>query len=89
MQVKDIVIVGGGSSGWMTAAALDVLCPHVNVTLIEDPNQGVIGVGESSLQQIRRFISLLGLKDSDWMKDIGATYKTAISFNDFLSLIHI
>ncbi|AGH56986.1 tryptophan halogenase [Cyanophage P-RSM6] len=83
MQVKDIVIVGGGSSGWMTAAALDVLCPHVNVTLIEDPNQGVIGVGESSLQQIRRFISLLGLKDSDWMKDIGATYKTAISFNDF------
>ena len=43
MQVKDIVIVGGGSSGWMTAAALDVLCPHVNVTLIEDPNQGVIG----------------------------------------------
>ena len=86
MQVKDIVIVGGGSSGWMTAAALDVLCPHVNVTLIEDPNQGVIGVGESSLQQIRRFISLLGLKDSDWMKDIGAVSYTHLTLPTICSV---
>jgi 2-polyprenyl-6-methoxyphenol hydroxylase-like FAD-dependent oxidoreductase len=81
--MKTVTIVGGGSSGWMTAAALSKLCPHLDITLAESPNINTIGVGESTLGHINKFLDLLGLKDTDWMKDCNATYKNSIRFTNF------
>ena len=83
MQIKKVTIIGGGSSGWMTAAALSKLCPHLDVTLVESSKVGTIGVGESTLGHINKYFGLLGLKDEDWMAACNATYKNSIRFTNF------
>lgn len=82
-KIKNVLIVGGGSSGWMTAAALVKQTPHLNVTLVESPNVPTIGVGESTIGHINEYLHLIGLKDEDWMRDCNATYKTSIKFINF------
>ena len=52
MHIKNVTIVGGGSSGWMTAAALSKLCPHLSSTIEESANIGTVGGGESTLGHI-------------------------------------
>lgn len=83
MTIKNVTIVGGGSSGWMTAAALSKLCPHLTVSLVESAVIKTIGVGESTLGHINRFFSMLDLKDEDWMPACMATYKNSIRFTNF------
>lgn len=83
MKINKIVIVGGGSSGWMTAAALCKNFSDLDITLIESKNIKTIGVGESTIQQINNFFDLLGLKDEEWMPKCDATYKVSIAFTDF------
>jgi tryptophan halogenase len=82
-QVESILIVGGGSSGWMTGAALVKHLPNVKISLVESPDIKTIGVGESTLGHINEFFHFLGLRDEDWMKHCNATYKTSIKFTDF------
>jgi len=81
--VERIIIVGGGSSGWMSASLLSNQFPHLEIALVESPNVPVIGVGESTLGTINSFLSMLGLKDEDWMTECNATYKLGIKFSDF------
>lgn len=83
MKVKTITIIGGGSSGWMAAAALAKLCPHVQISLVESAKISTIGVGESTLGHITKFLDLLDLKDEDWMAACNATYKNSIRFTNF------
>ena len=83
MKIKNICIVGGGSSGWMTAAGILKLLPQMNVTLIESKNVPTVGVGESTNTYINTFLDLLGLEDKDWMSYCNATYKVSIKFTDF------
>tara|TARA_R110002153_G_scaffold47973_11_gene135494 strand:+ start:7121 stop:8551 length:1431 start_codon:yes stop_codon:yes gene_type:complete len=83
MEVKSIVIVGGGSAGWMTAAAIAYKLPNIKLTLIESPTISNVGVGESTLGHINNYMDLLDLKDKEWMKECSATYKTSIQFTDF------
>ena len=83
MEIKNIVIVGGGSAGWMTAAALAYKCPNIKLTLVESKKIGNIGVGESTLGHINNYMNLLDLKDEEWMKECSATYKTSIQFTNF------
>ena len=78
-----IVIVGGGSAGWMTAATLAKTCPNKDITLIESPNIPTVGVGESTLGQINNWLGLLGIEDEDFMRACDATYKLSIRFQDF------
>lgn len=82
-NIKNIVIVGGGSSGWFSAAFLKKRFPSIDITLVESPNIPTVGVGESTLGSINVFLQSLDLKDEDWMEECNATYKLAIKFRDF------
>jgi len=82
MKVESICIVGGGSAGWMTAALLSKET-DMEICLIESANQKPIGVGESTIQHINKYLTRLDIKDEDWMKSCNATYKAAIGFKDF------
>ncbi|MBW4575131.1 MAG: tryptophan 7-halogenase [Aphanothece sp. CMT-3BRIN-NPC111] len=80
-NVQNVVIVGGGSAGWMTAAYLSkALNKNVNITLVESSNITTIGVGEATFSTIKLFFDFLGLKESEWMPKCNATYKMAIKF---------
>ena len=83
MLIESVCIVGGGSSGWMTAAALSKLCPHLQIALVESPNIKTVGVGESTLGHFNKFLRLLDLKDEEWMSECNATYKNSIRFTNF------
>ena len=61
---KEIVIVGGGSSGWMTASILCTRFPNKKITLVESPDIPTVGVGESTLGSINLFFNLLGLSSN-------------------------
>lgn len=82
-KIESILIVGGGSSGWMTAAAITKQLPNIKLTLVESPNISTIGVGESTIGHINEYLHAIGLKDEDWMKSCNATYKTSIKFINF------
>ena len=82
-----IVIVGGGSSGWMAAATL-LGVPGANVTVIESPSVPTVGVGESTISGFVDWMNLLGINPEDMMKDTDASYKLAIKFENFLGPDH-
>jgi tryptophan halogenase len=82
-NINKIVIVGGGSAGWMTAAFLIKLFPEKKICLIESPNISTVGVGESTLGGINEFLIFLGLKEEDFLVKTDASYKLSIKFTDF------
>jgi hypothetical protein len=82
MQGRNILIVGGGTAGWMTAALLaHGWTKHgFNVTLLESDTIGIIGVGEGSTPKMRRFFDRIGISEAEWMPQCNATYKCGIRF---------
>jgi len=84
-MIKKIVIAGGGSAGWMTAAYLSVHLKNIEITLIEASDIPVVGVGESTITPIVNFMKALQLEEIDWMPHCNATYKSAIGFKNFYS----
>lgn len=84
-NIKSIVIVGGGTAGWMTAAALSQHFQNreVNITLVESSQLGTIGVGEATIPTLRRFYQKLGFSDLDILKATAATCKLGIEFKDW------
>jgi tryptophan halogenase len=83
MKIDNIVIVGGGSAGWMSAATFVHLFPYKKVTLIESPDVPTVGVGESTIGGIQDWLTLLGIKDTDFMEACDSTYKLSIRFENF------
>ena len=77
-----LLIVGGGTAGWMTAALLAHAWREAGtqITLVESDAIGIIGVGEGSTPKMRRFFARLGIPDSEWMPACNGTYKCGIRF---------
>jgi len=82
-KINKITIVGGGTSGWMTAAALVNRFPDKDITLVESENIPTIGVGESTVQIFRQYTNIIGLADEEWMSKCNATYKLSIDFTNW------
>lgn len=81
--VKHVVVVGGGTAGWMTALLLtrSAYGPRLKVTVLESPRVGAIGVGEGSTPWLRGFFEGLGIEEREWMPACNATYKAGITFD--------
>jgi tryptophan halogenase len=83
-RVKRVVIAGGGTAGWNVAAALgSALGTLLDITLVESEEIGTIGVGESTVPTVRTFHRLLGIDEREFMRDNRATFKLAISFENW------
>ncbi len=80
---KTVLIVGGGTAGWMTASHLKRSLPGVDVTLVESAHVKTVGVGEATFSTIKLFFDFLGLDESEWMPSCSASYKLAIKFVDW------
>lgn len=83
MKFDKIVVVGGGSAGWMTAATLIRAFPEKDISVIESPDVPTVGVGESTLGKIRQWTRYLGIDDKDFIPFTDATYKLSIRFTNF------
>lgn len=78
-----LLIVGGGTSGWMTASYLSKAFDHVDITLVESATVKTIGVGEATFSTVKLFFDFLDLHERDWMPHCSAAYKLAIRFQNW------
>jgi tryptophan 6-halogenase len=83
-----IVILGGGTAGWMAACLMAKrwASQGVLISVVESPEIGIVGVGEGSTPQLRAFFRDLGVAEADWMPACNATYKNGISFHGWSKL---
>ena len=84
-RIRNIVVVGGGSAGWMAAAALSTfLGKGSSIRLIESEEIGIVGVGEASVPHMKTFNSqVLGINEVDFVTQTQSTFKLGIQFNDW------
>ncbi|WP_315764197.1 tryptophan halogenase family protein [Sphingomonas sp. Y38-1Y] len=85
MEGRSIIVVGGGTSGWLTAAYLArAFEGRVSITLLESPGIGIIGVGEGAFPTIRETLRYIGIDEARFVRQAGATFKQGVRFDDWL-----
>jgi tryptophan halogenase len=84
-RIRNIVVVGGGSAGWMAAAALATYVGKgATIRLVESEEIGIVGVGESTVPYMKTFNSqVLGIQEADFVAQTQGTFKLGIQFNDW------
>ncbi|MGK5533895.1 tryptophan halogenase family protein [Streptomyces sp. URMC 129] len=83
-MINSVVIVGGGTAGWMTASYLKAaFADRIQVTLVESERVSRIGVGEATFSTVRHFFDFLGLDEADWLPKCAGGYKLGIRFQDW------
>ena len=84
MRLKNIIIVGGGTAGWMAAAAFaKVLGADYAIRLVESEQIGTISVGEGTVPHLKLFNNLLEIDEIEFIKQVQGTFKLGVQFNDW------
>ncbi|WP_033083576.1 tryptophan halogenase family protein [Colwellia psychrerythraea] len=87
MPMKKIVVVGGGTAGWLAANHLGKKFKHndaITVTLIESPDIAPIGVGEGTVPNIRKTLSSFGISETEFIRECDVTFKQSIKFVNWM-----
>jgi len=79
--LQHIVIAGGGSAGWLTAAVIAAEHPQLRVTLLESPDVAPIGVGEGTWPSMRETLARIGVSETDFVRECDASFKQGSRFN--------
>ncbi len=83
-RIQKVVVVGGGTAGWMAAAVLSrALGPLARIELVESEQIGIVGVGEATIPQIHLLLNLLGIDEHNFLKHTQGSIKLGIQFVDW------
>ncbi len=84
--ITKIVVLGGGTAGWLSAGLLAAEHPHLDVTLVESANVPILGVGEGTWPSMRNTLQRIGIKESDFITQCDASFKQGSKFINWRNL---